>query len=150
MGGRRLPHSGILPGILLAHAHFKVLSKHVEPWPMSPEMSGSHAGVLRTGGVSKSEEARRHAGRVPEGGLPGVSLGGCCGPGGSALISYHETGALSSCRPGGLPARSVHTRKPARRISWIPASAGMTEDGACRGAKPLSFSAIPQDWGSRG
>ncbi|MDM7999731.1 MAG: CoA-binding protein [Dehalococcoidia bacterium] len=48
----------ILPGILLAHAHFKVLGKHVEAVAkVAAEMQKPLLVVLRTGGVAKSEEA---------------------------------------------------------------------------------------------
>ena len=48
----------ILPGILLAHAHFKVLSKHVEALAkVTGDVKKPLLVVLRTGGVSKSEEA---------------------------------------------------------------------------------------------
>jgi acetyl-CoA synthetase (ADP-forming)/acetyltransferase len=48
----------ILPGILLAHAHFKVLSKHVEALAeVARDVKKPLMVVLRTGGASKSEEA---------------------------------------------------------------------------------------------
>ena len=45
---------------------------------------------------------------------------------------------------------SVFNACPPGKRSWIPAFAGMTYYGACRGAKPLCVPPIPQDWGARG
>jgi acyl-CoA synthetase (NDP forming) len=48
----------VLPGILLAHAHVKVLAGHVEALGrVARDVKKPLLVVLRTGGVAKSEEA---------------------------------------------------------------------------------------------
>ncbi len=68
----------VLPGILTAHAHVKVLAGHVEALAkVARDVREAFAGCFahrrsrQVGGGSAG-----YAGRVPEGGLPRVSLGG--------------------------------------------------------------------------
>jgi len=83
----------ILPGILLAHAHFKVLSKHVEAVAkVAKELKKPLLVVLRTRGVSKSEEAAQAMqADCQQVGFPVYRSVDGAARAVVRLISYHET-----------------------------------------------------------
>ncbi len=82
----------VLPGILLAHAHLKVLGKHVEALSqVARDVKKPLLVVLRTGGVSKSEEAAQGMqADCLKAGFPVYRSVDGAARAVSQLISYHE------------------------------------------------------------
>ena len=83
----------VLPGILLAHAHFKVLGKHVEALArVARDVQKPLLVVLRTGGVGKSEEAAEGMqADCQKAGFPVYRSVDGAARAVVRLISYHET-----------------------------------------------------------
>jgi acyl-CoA synthetase (NDP forming) len=83
----------ILPGILLAHAHFQVLGKHVEALAKAAgDAKKPLLVVLRTGGVGKCEEAAQAMqADCQKAGFPVYRSVDGAARAVVRLISYHET-----------------------------------------------------------
>jgi len=82
----------ILPGILTAHAHFKVLGRHVEALArVAGNVGKPMLVVLRTGGVAKSEEAAQAMqAEFQKAGFPAFRSVDAAARAMVRLISYHE------------------------------------------------------------